>query len=379
MPKGDSNLAMLIVAALVAIGVGYYVPKTFVAKPAEKAIATTSTAETPAKTAPAGKAVWAASAPGRVEPANGEIRIGALAPGRITEVLVAVNDKVVAGDLLVRLDDEDQIARLNAAAAEALIRKRERDANDAVGRPAQDRRVAEDAVASAERQLMLSRDDLDRALKARGSGATPEVDLGKARDGVSSAKDKLSQARATLRKALSVDGLPAPTRPETALVAARAELSIADAALERTRIRAPSSGTVLQVSAKVGETAAPSPENVLLMLGDVSSLRVRAEFEERDIGKVRVGQGAVIRSDAFPNKDFNGKVATVAQSLGPSRLSQRGPRRPTDVDVLEAFIDLAGQTFLLPGMRVDVYLKPEAAAAQPAAAASDTAPVSKVN
>ena len=104
------------------------------------------------------------------------------------------------------------------------------------------------------------------------------------------------------------------------------------------------------------------------MIGDVSSLRVRAEFEERDIGKVRVGQAAVIRSDAFPGKDFEGRSLNLAQALGPSKLGQRGPRRPTDVDVLEVIIDLTGQPPLLPGMRVDVFLKAELAA-QPAAAA----------
>ena len=92
---------------------------------------------------------------------------------------------------------------------------------------------------------------------------------------------------------------------------------------------------MLQVNAKVGETATPSPENVLLVIGDLSSLRVRAEIEERDIGKLRVGQTAIMRSDAFPGKDFEGKVASLAQALGPSRLGQRGPRKPTDVDVLE--------------------------------------------
>jgi len=44
-------------------------------------------------------------------------------------------------------------------------------------------------------------------------------------------------------------------------------------------------------------------------------------------------------------------------------LGQRGPRKPTDVDVLEIVIDLTGPTQLLPGMRVDVFLRPESAAA----------------
>jgi len=357
MPKADSSLNMLIVAAVLALGIGYYVPQTFSQKPAD-----TGKAEGPKAAA---RTAWAASAPGRVEPLGGEIRISAQVPGRITEVLVAVNDKVAAGDLLLRFADEELVARVHAARAEVAVRKRDRD-NEGVGKAAQDRRTAEDNFANAERQLALAREELDRALKLRRSGTAADVD--KARDVVAKAGEQLEQTRGGLRRA-TANGAPAQTRLEAALAAGRAELSLADAALERTRIRAPSDGTILQLYARVGETAAPSPENPLVVVGDVTSLRVRAEFEERDIGKVRIGQAAVVRSDAFPGKDFEGNVSALARALGPSRLSQRGgPRRPTDIDVLEVIIDLTGQPPLLPGMRVDVFLR--AALPQPPAAAA---------
>jgi HlyD family secretion protein len=372
MPKGDSTLNMLIVAAILAVGVGYYVPQTFSSRPAELA----KSADAPKQKAPP-KVTWAASAPGRVEPVGGEVRIGTQVPGRIAEVLVASGDKVTAGDLLVRLDDDDLIARVHSATAEAGVRKRDRDNADAIGRLAQDRRSAEDGLANAERQLVQSRDEFDRALKAQHAGRS-EGEVDKLRDAVAKAKDKVEQARTTLRKALSAEGLPPPTRSEAALAAARAELSLAEAALERTRLRAGSAGTVLQLNAKVGETASPSPETPLVIVGNLASLRVRAEFEERDMGKVRIGQTAVVRSDAFPGKDFEGKVASLAQSLAPSRLGQKGPRRPTDVDVLEVLIDMTGQPPLLPGMRVDVFLKADTAG-QPAAAATAPQTASKAN
>jgi HlyD family secretion protein len=375
MPRFDSSLNMLILAAVLALGVGYYVPQTFTARPTEPAKADPQAAAK-SKTPP--KPTWAASAPGRVESVGGEVRIGAQVPGRIAEVLVSLNDKVAAGDILARLDDEELIGRVNSAVAEAAVRKRERDNTEATGKPAQDRRTADDAVASAERQLVVVREEVDRLLKAKRGGSGDEPALEKARDAVNKAKEKLEQARASQRKALAADNLPAPSRPEAALVAARAELSVVDAALERTRVRAPSAGTVLQANVKAGETVAPSPENVLFVIGNLTSLQVRAEIEERDIGKVRVGQGAVIRSDAYPGKDFEGRVASLAQSLGPSKIGQRGPRRPTDVDVLEVLIDLAGQPPLLPGMRVDVFLRPEATAAPGSAliqqSANDTGP-----
>jgi len=358
MRKALSSRNMLIVAAVLALGIGYWVPQTFSQKPAD-----TGKAESPKTAAKAG---WAASAPGRVEPLGGEIRISAQASGRITEVLVAVNDKVAAGDLLVRLADEEFVARVHAARAEAAVRKRDRD-GESVGKAAQDRRTAEDNFGNAERQLSLAREELDRALKLRRGGAANAADPAKAREAVAKASEQIEQARSALRRAMA-NGAPGQTRLEAALAMARAELSLAEAALERTRIRAPSDGTILQLTARVGETAAASPENLLVVVGDVTALRVRAEFEERDIGKVRLGQAAVVRSDAFPGKDFEGTVSSLARALGPSRLGQRGPRRPSDIDVFEVIIDLTGQPQLLPGMRVDVFLK--AALPQPPAASA---------
>jgi HlyD family secretion protein len=372
MPKADSSLNMLIVAAVVALGIGYYVPQTFSQKSPEA-----NKAEAPkALPKPQPKATWAASAPGRVEPAGGEIRISAQAPGRISEVLVAVNDRVKAGDLLVKLADDELAARVHAARAEVAARKRDRDNETAAKGAAQERRTAEDNVAVAERTLTQAREDLDRAQKSQRSGAAAG-DINKARDGVKQASDRLEQVRVALRKASASD-TPAQTRLEAGLAAARAELSLAEAALERTRIRAPSDGNVLLLNARIGETAVPSPESPLLVIGDVTALRVRAEFEERDVGKLRVGQAAIIRSDAFAGQDFEGTVSLLAQALGPSKLGQRGPRRPTDVDVLEVIIDLVGQPPLLPGMRVDVFLKADVPG-QPAAAAQQLNPAAKAN
>ena len=220
------------------------------------------------------------------------------------------------GNLLVRLA-ADLLARVDAARASVVAMRGATAAANTLSGAARERRNAEDKLSDTERQLAFAREDLDRALRLKRSGAAADVD--KARKTVADAVGNIDEARVGLRKV--VNNGPAPTRLEAALAAARAELSLAEAALERTRLRAPSEGTVLQLYAKVGETAAPSPESLLVVVGDVSSLRVRAEFEERDIGKVSVGQGAVVRSAAFPDKDFEGKVSSSAKALGPSKLA----------------------------------------------------------
>ncbi len=315
---------------------------------------------------PARQRVWAAMAPGRVEPAGGELRLASQAAGRIVEIAVAVNDQVRSGDLLVRLDDEDARARLISADAEAAVRRRERDAEAAVGRQAADRRQAEDLVAASERALLIARTDLDRTLRARRAGTTAADDVARDRAALTAAVEKVDADRANLRKAQTVQGIPLPTRLEAGLTASRADVMLAEQALERTRIRAPAPGTVLQILPRIGETVAPSPEQIVVVIGDVSKLRVRAEVEERDVARITVGQKVVLRTDAYPGRDFAGTVATRAQSLGNARLAQRGPRRPTDLDMLEVMIDVDAGTPLLPGMRVDAFFRAEPATTPPA-------------
>lgn len=361
MQNRETVLGPLLLAAAVAVGLAYFVTRLpDSGRSAARASATAAVAATPAD---ASRSAWAVSAPGRVEPKGGEIRISPQGNGRITDVMVAVNDKVVAGDLLVKLDDTEIEARLAAADAEASVRRRDRDQENVTG-AARDRRTAEDAAFAAERLHSLNRSELDRWIVARKTGLANDADVSKARETVVKARDQMDAARLALRRVLS-ETIPAQTRLEAALAAARAELSVVDAASERLRIRAPKDGTILQLAATTGESVAPSPENVVLVMGDLTSLRVKAEIDERDISKVRVGQLAVVKSDAYPGREFEGRVASFAQSLAPSKMGQKSPRRVADTDALEVTIELTGQPPLLSGMRVDVFLRPDAAASQP--------------
>ena len=151
--------------------------------------------------------------------------------------------------------------------------------------------------------------------------------------------------------------MPAPNRFEAALIAGRADVTLAETMLDHTRIRAPIAGTILQVNAKVGELVVASPDQPLVVMGDMSLVRVRAEVDEQDVGKLRLGQRVFVRSAAYPGRDFEGKVAEMAPSLALPRMGSRGARRPTDVEVMEVVIHLDGAVPLLPGMRVDAFFR----------------------
>lgn len=297
---------------------------------------------------------WIAAAPGRVEPKSGEIRLGTSVLGRVAEVLVKVDNEVEEGELLVRLDDEEARARLAAAEAEALARRK--DQKDVLS-SREEVRDAEDNVYAAERGVTGARFELDYAIAAKRAGTGSAQDLANARKRLKDAEERLRRDRLAYVKAQSKPGLASPNRAEAVVSAGRADVTIAEALLEKTRIRASSAGRVLETKTKAGEIVAPSPDRPLVVIGDMSVVRVKAEVDESDVSKVKLGQKAFVRSISYPGRDFAGTVSKLAPSLSAPEIGPRGPRRQTDVDVLEVTIDLDGDVPLLPGMRVDAFFR----------------------
>jgi HlyD family secretion protein len=317
---------------------------------------------------------WQTVAPGRVEPASGAIKMAAPVMGVIAQVLVKVNDKVFAGEPLIRLVDNEAQARLAAAEAQVAFRMRAR--NDETAPPKSSprrraestvadvdksaaRRRAEDAVADADKTVAEAQVALDKAALDRRAGAASDAAVEAARAALSGAQDRLKQQRAELRRVEVDPSTPLPTFADGQVNVARAESAAARAAIGSLTIRAPIAGTVLQVNAKSGELAGPANAQPLLVIGDVSTLRVRAELDERDLGQIKLGQPVLVRADAFPGREFTGKVSFIAPLVEQGRINGRGQRNLTDVDVAEVLVDLAEKDQLAVGMKVDVYFQPD--------------------
>ena len=240
------------------------------------------------------------------------------------------------------------------------MRQRARDEKSA-GKAAE-RRDAEDAVADAEQTLLEARDAFDKAATSKRAGTASDPNVASARAAWVRAQDELKRERVQLRKIEAQSGTPLPTQTEGQLNVARSELALAVAQLERLTIRAPIAGTVLQVNAKIGELASPTALQPLMILGDLSELRVRAELDEHDVGAIKLGDPVVVRSDAFPGRDFNGKVAAVAPMVQPGRISSPASRNLTDFSVMDVVVDLINPGPLVVGMKVDVFFQADGSA-----------------
>ena len=297
---------------------------------------------------------WAAVGPGRVEARSGAAKVSSQITANVTKLFVRPGDTVEKDEIVAELDNAEQLARLKSARAEVEFRQTERD-NAVTSSVQSDRRTAEDEVAAATDAAEAARADLDGALQAARIGPADAPDVTAARAAVSAADRRLDHATAALRSIVANPAGAKPSRTKSALALARAELDVAEAAWQKTIVRAPLAGRILRTYKVPGELAAGLPDDPIIDLADITSLRVRAELDERDIGKVAVGQSAQIKTDVLPGQTIKGRVSFVALAATPKKIGAResGPRQTENV--IEVVVDLEDGSPLIPGMRVDAF------------------------
>jgi len=254
-------------------------------------------------------------------------------------------------DTLVLLEDDEAHARLAAAQAQVDFRKRVRNDQAALTRA----RKTQDEVADGEKAVIDAQFAVDRAVVAWRTGTGSHDDLEQSRAALLAARDRLLQRRHELHN-LEPD-LPSPTQVDAQLTIARADLAVVEAAIDKMTIRAPIDGTVLQVTAKQGELAFPAATEALVIIGDLSTLRVRTEVEERDIANIEVDQSVAIRASAFDGREFMGKVASIAPLVKSGKGGARGPRNLTDINIAEVMVDVIESGPLMVGMQADVFFR----------------------
>ena len=134
----------------------------------------------------------------------------------------------------------------------------------------------------------------------------------------------------------------------------RARLAVAQAAFERTFLRAPFDGTVAEVTGELGEFVTPSPVGIptppAVDIIDTQCLYVLAPIDEVDAPEIKPGMPARISLDAYKKKFFNGEVRRIA----PYVLDREKQARTVDIEV--NFIKEDDNINMLPGYSADVEI-----------------------
>lgn len=303
------------------------------------------------------------AAGGLVEPQGEEREVIPEFSGRLKSVAIEEGDAVTAGQILAEIENADYQAAVAAAKAGMSLREAALAKLRHGARP-EELREAEAALAEAAARRVLATQELARVEPLVEKRQLSPSALDAARSGRTEAE---ARERA-LRERLNL--LRAGTRAEDLAIAeaelavAQAELAQAEAVYAKTLIRSPIDGIVLKRLLREGETVVSLSPIPLARIGDMRRLFVRADIDELDIARVRLGQRARISSDALPGQHYAGEVVRVSRRMGKRNAPSDNPAEKVDTHVLEALIALDGVPPLPVGLRVDVLI--DAGGAAPA-------------
>lgn len=304
------RVLLLVLAVLVVVlaGAGYFYFST-----AAKTISVAAV-KTENGSGPAADTVLSAS--GYVV-AHHKIAVGAKVMGRVSWIGVEKGDRVQAGQVLVRLEDNEFRAQSNQARANLAAAQAGLDRLRAGSRP-QEKLRDKAAVIQAEAAVKNAEADYDRTEKLVRDGVWPKAEL----DRATAARDT---ARALLQSARQSSSMTdvGPRAEEIRAAEAqvnqmKAALDYAETQLAATEIKAPVSGTVLQRIVERGEMVSPSAfgesgaRTSVVSLADLSDLQIELDISQADFARLKMGQKAEIIPEAFPNLKYSGFIAEIA-------------------------------------------------------------------
>lgn len=249
-------------------------------------------------------------ATGRIEPLL-QVNIGAQTNGRVTKVYVDYNTPVKKGDLLAELDPtiyDAQVAQASAGVAAQAASAESAKAN------AETARVAYERTKRLVEQNLASKSDLDAA------------------------EGQLRVAEAQARSAVAQMG------------ASAAQLAQSKTTVSLTRIIAPVDGVVITRSVDPGATVVASFQapQLFVIAQNLKRMRVVADIDESDVGKLQVGMEASAVVDAFPREQFKGTVTQVRYT----------PNSGNGVVTYSALLEVENpQEKLRPGMTATVSIE----------------------
>jgi multidrug resistance efflux pump len=323
------------------------------------------------------------AANGIVEGVTPAIEIRSEHVGTIAAIHFREGQTVTRGTVLIELSNDTQKEQVKVAEAEVAVAEAQLAWLENGERP-EKRKVMADAEAVAKAALDHAELQWKQAKTERDRGVGGIHRLDEATIARDRARAEYERARA---ERAVVD---APARADEVLTArarvtaAQARVGLAKAELARTRVPAPSNGTILQRFAEPGDMAGPTTGQPILVMTDLSRLRVRAFVEELDAARVHPGQPAVVTADGLPGQEFKGVVSFVLPRMGRRGVESAAPGEYKDIYHREVLIDLdEGQTLPI-SLRVRVRIDapsartPATTPERPPGAAPQTPPASPV-
>lgn len=274
--------------------------------------------------------------------------------GYLAELKIKEGDIVTIGQLVARIDRPDlqaQLLRDEAALARAKAQLRDleqgartQELQEAAANLSAAKSLAEKAKADFERYSRLFRD---------GAISTQQLDNSRSAHEVAANNLLAAQSRYSL--------LQAGTRPET-IEAQRLEVQRSQAVLVSsqtqladTSVASPLAGRVLSKNYEKGEFV--NAGSAIATIGDMRDCWVKIYVATEQLGRIRLGQAAKVKIDAYPDRIFRGEIKEISQNAEYTpRQSITQRERANMVFAVKVKIDNA-EEFMKPGLPADVVIE----------------------
>jgi multidrug efflux pump subunit AcrA (membrane-fusion protein) len=267
-----------------------------------------------------------------------EVTVSSLVQGKIETIAVDLGDKVTRGQLLLGLDQREFRLQVDqSAAALRLAKENLAKANAALTASQAAIESARQEVAAAQAQVDRSevmvkdaKTNFDRMARLFSQGIVAESQRDVAQTAhdsllaqlrASQAEFRARQSRLESAKAQSEQSRAAIKVAEAGVAQAQAALAYSQKKLSDTRIYSPIKGEVKTRLVSVGETI---KENApLLQLVSIHPIKLEGEVAERFVPALSIGKKVKVRVEAFPDRDFIGRISRLSPAVTPESRSLR--------------------------------------------------------
>ena len=244
---------------------------------------------------------------GLVEARRENIPIGVNIPGVVTEVFVKKGQKVKAGDPLFRTDDREFKSMLAVREAELAAAKAQLHKLIVSPRP-EDIPPAKAAAQEAEARMDDAEAALARTERLFQRQMIAASDYDKDRYAFYAAKATYAKAKADLEKILAGSWKEDIEIARAAVQLAQSQVESIKINLERLIVRAPMDGEVLQLNVRLGQFAAMTWKEPMIVLGDSKRLHVRVDIDEPELLYFSKSTPAIATLKGRPNVRFHSEV-----------------------------------------------------------------------
>ncbi len=245
--------------------------------------------------------------------AHHKIEVAAKSVGKVAWIGVEKGDRVDAGQVLVRLEDDEYRAQLQQAKGQLANLQAKLLELEHGSRP-EEIAVTDANLAQAKADLDNAKVNLQRTkqLVSEGVAAKQTLDDAQARyDGQSARVNSLTKTYDLARLGPRQEQIDAV---KGQVDQARGAVALAETTLTNTVIRAPVSGTILERAVEKGEFVTTSfvgdrgAKGYVVSLADLNDLQVELDIAQNDFAKLHARQKAVVSVDAFPDRKYAGVI-----------------------------------------------------------------------